>query len=201
MSLYFVGDLNILADKRLSSIDCRVYFALVSFMNVKSGKCFPRYATIQKRTGLSKSSIQRSINHLAKLQLVTKKRLSSTNEYLLSRQKILQETIKKRVSSLIDLSDKSNRPVLVKPSYYNYGRRYKNYNRSFSDSGVAKPSIDETLSYKGETYKKVGEEGHWLEYSNQGRKIRKHKFKNITEEEKPSKKKFNAAAERQFDCA
>ena len=194
MSLYFVGDLNILADKRLSSIDCRVYFALVSFMNVKNGKCFPRYATIQKRTGLSKSSIQRSINHLAKLQLVTKKRLSSTNEYLLSRQKILQETIKKRVSGLVDLSDKSNRPVLVKPSYYNYGRRYKNYNRSFSDSGVAKPSIDETLSYKGETYKKVGEEGHWLEYSNQGRKIRKHKFKNIIEEEKPSKKKFNAAA-------
>jgi hypothetical protein len=194
MSLYFVGDLNILADKRLSSIDCRVYFALVSFMNVKNGKCFPRYATIQKRTGLSKSSIQRSINHLAKLQLVTKKRLSSTNEYLLSRQKILQETIKKRVSGLVDLSDKSNRPVLIKPSYYNYGRRYKNYNRSFSDSGVAKPSLDQTLSYKGETYKKVGEEGHWLEYSNQGRKIRKHKFKNIIEEEKPSKKKFNAAA-------
>ena len=194
MSLYFVGDLNILADKRLSSIDCRVYFALVSFMNVKNGKCFPRYATIQKRTGLSKSSIQRSINHLAKLQLVTKKRLSSTNEYLLSRQKILQETIKKRVSGLVDLSDRSNRRVLLKPSYYNYGRRYKNYNRLFSDSGVAKPSIDETLSYKGETYKKVGEEGHWLEYSNQGRKIRKHKFKNIIEEEKPSKKKFNAAA-------
>ena len=194
MSLYFVGDLNILADKRLSSIDCRVYFALVSFMNVKSGKCFPRYATIQKRTGLSKSSIQRSINHLAKLQLVTKKRLSSTNEYLLSRQKILQETIKKRVSGLVDLSDRSNRRVLLKPSYYNYSSRYKNYNRSFSDSGVAKPSIDETLSYKGETYKKVGEEGHWLEYSNQGRKIRKHKFKNIIEEEKPSKKKFNAAA-------
>jgi len=194
MSLYFVGDLNILADKRLSSIDCRVYFALVSFMNVKNGKCFPRYATIQKRTGLSKSSIQRSVNHLAKLQLITKKRLSSTNEYLLSRQKILQEIIKKRVSSLVDLSDKSNRPVLIKPSYYNYSSRYKNYNRSFSDSGVAKPSIDETLSYKGETYKKVGEEGHWLEYSNQGRKIRKHKFKNIIEEEKPSKKKFNAAA-------
>jgi len=194
MSLYFVGDLNILADKRLSSIDCRVYFALVSFMNVKSGKCFPRYATIQKRTGLSKSSIQRSVNHLAKLQLITKKRLSSTNEYLLSRQKILQETIKKRVSGLVDLSDRSNRRVLLKPSYYNYSSRYKNYNRSFSDSGVAKPSIDETLSYKGETYKKVGEEGHWLEYSNQGRKIRKHKFKNIIEEEKPSKKKFNAAA-------
>jgi hypothetical protein len=194
MSLYFVGDLNILADKRLSSIDCRVYFALVSFMNVKNGKCFPRYATIQKRTGLSKSSIQRSVNHLAKLQLITKKRLSSTNEYLLSRQKILQETIKKRVSGLVDLSDRSNRRVLLKPSYYNYSSRYKNYNRSFSDSGVAKPSIDETLSYKGETYKKVGEEGHWLEYSNQGRKIRKHKFKNIIEEEKPSKKKFNAAA-------
>ena len=77
MSLYFVGDLNILADKRLSMADKMVYFALVSFMNVKDGKCYPRYATIKKRTGISITSIQRSIQHLAKLQLISK------NDYLL----------------------------------------------------------------------------------------------------------------------
>ena len=92
-SLYFVGDLNILADLRLSANDKLVYFCLVSFMNKKDGKCYPRYATIRKRTGLSERTIQRSIKHLAKLQIVTTKRLSSSNLYLLSRQKILQETI------------------------------------------------------------------------------------------------------------
>ena len=42
----------------------------------------------------------------------------------------------------------------------------------------------------------------WVEFKNKkGEIIRKHKFKDIIEEEKPSKKKFNAAAERQLDCA
>ncbi len=89
MSLYFVGDLNVLADKRLSAIDKLVYFALVSYMDRKDGKCYPRYGTIKKRTGVSIAAIQRSIKHLAKLQFISKKRLSSTNLYLLSQQKIL----------------------------------------------------------------------------------------------------------------
>ena len=116
-SLYFVGDLNILADLRLSANDKLVYFCLVSFMNKKDGKCYPRYATIRKRTGLSERTIQRSIKHLAKLQIVTTKRLSSSNLYLLSRQKILQETIKKRVITLTEGRDMSQRGLFKEPSY------------------------------------------------------------------------------------
>ena len=204
-SLYFVGDLNILADKRLSMADKLVYFCLVSYMNVKDGKCYPRYATIKKRTGISISAIQRSIQHLAKLQLITKKRLSSTNLYLLSRQKILQETIKKRVITLTEGRDMSQRGILIKPSYitkYGFNNR-NNYNRKFSRQGVANHSSDK-LNYKGEEWNSCGEEGMWVEFKNKaGDKIKKNKINNVIEEVKVnrSKKKFNAAAERQLDCA
>ena len=206
MSLYFVGDLNVLADKRLSAIDKLVYFALVSYMDRKDGKCYPRYATIKKRTGISIAAIQRSIQHLAKLQFISKKRLSSTNLYLLSQQKILEDTIKKRVITLTEGRDISHRGILIKPSYktnYRYKNNVNNYNRIFSRQGVANPSYNPTFEYEGEKYKLVGTIDHWVEYENKkGERIRKHKFRNVIEkEEDPRKKKFNAAAERQLDCA
>ena len=176
MSLYFVGDINILADKRLSSIDVRVYFALVSFMNKADGKCYPRYATIQKRTGLSRRSIQRSVKHLAKLKLISMKRLSSSNLYLLTRQKILQENIQKRVRSLVGSSDKPNSRILIKPSYITSNRfnNRNNYNRASSYTPVAKHSIE----YEGETYIECGKEGHYVEYQNKrGERIKRHTFK------------------------
>ena len=205
MSLYFVGDLNILADKRLSMADKIVYFCLVSFMNVKDGKCYPRFATIKARTGLSIATIQRSIKHLAKLQLISKKRLPSTNLYLLTRQKILQETIKKRVITLSEGSDISQRGLLKEPSYLTNNNRYKYnvnkfYNRKFSNRGVANHT-PKTFVYKGETYKNIGEEGHFMEFSGKdGKKIKKHKFKDIIIEENPSRKKFEAAAEKAVAC-
>ena len=202
-SLYFVGDLNILADKRLSGNDKLVYFCLVSFMNVKDGKCYPRYNTIRKRTGLSERTIQRAVKYLAKLQLITIKRQRSTNLYLITRQKILQETIKKRVRSQIGCSDKTNWRLLKEPSYITkYGYKNNNtYKSKFSSGGFANHSQDK-LNYKGEEWNYCAEEGMWVEFKNKkGEIIRKHKFKNIIEEEKPSKKKFNAAAERQLDCA
>ena len=125
MSLYFVGNLNILADKKLSPIDKLVYFCLVSFMNVKDGKCYPRYATIKERTGISIASIQRSIKHLAKQNLITVKRLASTNLYFLGNQKLLQETIKKRVITQFEGRDTSQRGILIKPSYITNNTRYR----------------------------------------------------------------------------
>ena len=188
MSLYFVGDLNILADDRLSAHDKLVYFCLVSYMNVKDGKCHPRYATIKKRTGISIAAIQRSVKHLAKLKFITVKRLSSTNLYLLSGQKILQETIKKRVITLSEGRDISHRGVLIKPSYKTnnrFNRSNFNYNRSSSTGGVAKHSIE----YNGEKYTECGREGHYVEYSNgKGDRIKKHSFK----KDEPIKK-FDAA--------
>ena len=184
MSLYFVGDLNILADDRLSAHDKLVYFCLVSYMNVKDGKCHPRYATIKKRTGISIAAIQRSVKHLAKLKLIAVKRLSSTNLYLLSGQKILQETIKKRVITLSEGRDISHRGVLIKPSYKTK-RGYFNNGRSLSAGGVAKHSIE----YNGEKYTECGREGHYVEYSNgKGDRIQKHSFK----KDEPIKK-FDAA--------
>ena len=205
MSLYFVGDLNIMEDKRLSMADKLVYYCLVSYMNVKDGKCYPRYATIKKRTGISISAIQRSVQHLAKLQLITKKRLSSTNLYLLSRQKILQETIKKRVITLTEGRDISQRGILIKPSYitkYGFNNR-NNYNRKFSRQGVANHSQDK-LSYKGEEWNYCAEEGMWVEFKNKdGDIIKKNKINNVIEEVKVnrSKKKFSAAAEKAANCA
>ena len=189
MSLYFVGDINILADKRLSSIDVRVYFALVTFMNKADGKCYPRYATIQKRTGLSRRSIQRSVKHLAKLKLISMKRLSSSNLYLLTRQKILQENIQKRVKSLYGSSDKPNSRLLIKLPYLTKNRfnNRNNYNRSSSYTPVAKHSIE----YEGETYIECGREHPYIEYRNKkGNLIRKHIFK----KDEPIKK-FSAILE------
>ncbi len=189
MSLYFVGDLNVMYDKKLSPTDKLVYYCLVGFMNVKDGKCYPRYATIKERTGMSISSIQRSIKHLARHNLITVKRLASTNLYYLGRQKILQETIKKRVIGKFDISDKSNRGVLIKPSYIT--NRSKKYNKTSSP-----PTDKHSISYKGETFEEVGSEGHWHEFYSKktGMKIRKHSFKNTIEEVQTSEKKFNAAA-------
>ena len=178
MSLFFVGDRNIIFNKKLSAIDKIVYFALVCYMGKKDGKAYPRYATIKKETGLSRSSIQRAIYNLAKQKLITVKRLSSTNLYLLTQQLELEKLRLNRVKSLTETTDSSNRDLLIKPLVYNYNRfknnNRNNYNRSFSNRGVAKQSIE----YEGETYTECGREGHYVEYRNKkGNLIRKHTFK------------------------
>jgi predicted transcriptional regulator len=178
MSLFFVGDRNIIFNKKLSAIDKIVYFALVCYMGKKDGKAYPRYATIKKETGLSRSSIQRAIYNLAKQKLITVKRLSSTNLYLLTQQLELEKLRLNRVKSLTETTDSSHRDLLIKPLVYNYNRfknnNRNNYNRSFSNRGVAK----HTIEYEGETYTECGREGHYVEYRNKkGNLIRKHTFK------------------------
>ena len=199
MSLYFVGDLNILADTKLTALDKLVYFALVSYMGKDTGKCFPRYETIKKRLGSSAGvrSIQRSCKNLARHKYITIKRLSSSNLYLLTRQLELEKVIKKRVISLTGSSDRYNRRLLIKPSLYNQSKF--NRKREF----ISPPQADEhSIEYKKQTYKESGREGHWIEFiSDKGKKIRKHSFKNIIEEVQSSKKKFNAAAEKLIDAA
>ena len=191
MSLFFVGDRNIIFNKKLSAIDKIVYFALVCYMGKKDGKAYPRYATIKKETGLSRSSIQRAIYNLAKQKLITVKRLSSTNLYLLTQQLELEKLRLNRVKSLTETTDSSHRDLLIKPLVYNYNRfknnNRNNYNRSFSNRGVAK----HTIEYEGETYIECGREGHYVEYrSKKGNLIRKHTFK----KDEPIKK-FSAIEE------
>ena len=204
MSLFNIQDLNILADKRLSPIDKIVYFALVSFMNKDTGKCYPRFSKIRERCGVSRSAIQRSIKYLAKLQLISKKRLSSTNLYLLTRQLLLEETVKKRRKSLYETSEVSRKRLLLKPKLYNQYSYKRNVNSFVYRTSYSGGSDNPSIEYKGKQYKPIGSIDHWYEYENkEGMRIRKHKFKNTIEEDKPreslrSKKKFEAAAKAVF---
>ena len=179
MSYIFVGDLNILKDKRLTPIDRLVYFSLVSFMSSKDGKCFPRYATIKRDLGISKASINRSIKHLAKLKLITVKRLSSTNLYLLSQQIELEKNRIKRLKSQFDSTDVSERHLLIKPSLYNYNTR--NVNKYQRGKFISPPTANHsktTLDYNGDQYEYFGEFGEYIEYRNKkGEVIAKHKWK------------------------
>ena len=178
MSYFFVGDLNILKDKRLTPIDRLVYFSLVSFMSSKDGKCYPRYATIKRDLGISKASINRSVKHLAKLKLITVKRLSSTNLYLLTQQVELEKNRIKRLKSQFDSTDVSQRHLLIKPSLYNYNRNVNKYQRGkFISPPVANHSKT-TIEYKGDKYEYCADYGNYIEYRNkQGVKIAKHKWK------------------------
>ena len=189
MSYFFVGDLNILKDKRLTPIDRLVYFSLVSFMSSKDGKCYPRYATIKRDLGISKASINRSIKHLAKLKLLTVKRLSSTNLYLLTQQLELEKNRIKRLKSQFDRSDVSQSNLLIKPSLYNYNTR--NVNKYHRGKFISPPSANHsqtTIEYEGNKYEYFAEESEWIEYRNKkGEVIAKHKWK-VNE----PIKKFNA---------
>ena len=178
MSYFFVGDLNILKDKRLTPIDRLVYFSLVSFMSSKDGKCYPRYATIKRDLGISKASINRSIKHLAKLKLITVKRLSSTNLYLLSQQVELEKNRIKRLKSQFDRSDVSQSNLLIKPSLYNYNRNVNKYQRGKFISPPSANHTQTTIEYEGEKYEYCAEFGNYIEYRNKnGDKIAKHKWK------------------------
>ena len=178
MSYFFVGDLNILKDKRLTPIDRLVYFSLVSFMSSKDGKCYPRYATIKRDLGISKASINRSVKHLAKLKLITVKRLSSTNLYLLTQQVELEKNRIKRLKSQFDSTDVSQRHLLIKPSLYNYNRNVNKYQRGKFISPPSANHSQTTIEYEGEKYEYCAEFGNYIEYRNKnGDKIAKHKWK------------------------
>ena len=93
-------------------------------------------------------------------------------------------------------SESYNRRVLIKP--YNY-TKYGNNNNKYNKNNSLLPTTEQpSLAYKGKKYKESGREGHWIEYycKEDGSQIRKHSFKNIIEEKKTSKNKFDAAAEK-----
>ena len=150
-------------------------------MSSKDGKCYPRYATIKRDLGISKASINRSIKHLAKLKLITVKRLSSTNLYLLSQQVELEKNRIKRLKSQFDRSDVSQRHLLIKPSLYNYNARNVNkYQRGKFISPPAANHSKTTIEYQGEKYEYCAEFGEYIEYRNKkGDRVAKHKWKDV----------------------
>ena len=180
MSYFFVGDLNVLRDARLSPIDKLVYFNLVAYMKATDGKCWPRYATIKKDLGISRASINRAVHHLAKLNLITIKRLSSTNLYLMTQQMELEKNRIKRLKAKFDTTEVSQSNILIKPSLYKpLNTRYVNkYQRGrYSQPPTAKHS-GTSIEYNGEQYTYIAEETEWIEYRNtKGDKVAKHKYK------------------------
>ena len=178
MSYFFVGDLNVLRDVRLSPIDKMVYFNLVAYMKATDGKCWPRYATIKKDLGISRASINRAVHHLAKLKLITIKRLSSTNLYLMTQQMELEKNRIKRLKAKFDTTEVSQSNILIKPSFKNHNTRYVNkYQRARYSPPTAKHS-GTTIEYEGEQYKYFSEYGDSIEYRNKkGEVIAKHKYK------------------------
>jgi len=179
MSFFFVGDLSVVKDVRLSSNDKIVYFTLVGYMNHKTGKCYPRYSTIKKDTGISRSSIQRATRQLAKLGYLTIKRLASTNLYLLTQQMVLEKTRIDHVKSQADTSEGSQRDLLIKPLYKTSNRynKFNSYQRARYSPPTAKHS-GTSIEYEGEQYNYVAEYGDSVEYRNKnGDKIAKHKWK------------------------
>tara|TARA_R110000803_G_scaffold85859_1_gene152270 strand:+ start:170 stop:757 length:588 start_codon:yes stop_codon:yes gene_type:complete len=179
MSFFFVGDLSVVKDVRLSSNDKIVYFTLVGYMNHKTGKCYPRYSTIKNDTGISRSSIQRATQHLAKLGYLTIKRLASTNLYLLTQQMVLEKTRIDHVKSQADTTHSSQRDLLIKP-LYKTSNRYNKFN-SYQGARYSPPTAKHTgtsIEYKGEQYEYIAEYGDSIEYRNKnGDKIAKHKWK------------------------
>jgi hypothetical protein len=179
VSFFFVGDLSVVKDVRLSSNDKIVYFTLVGYMNHKTGKCYPRYSTIKKDTGISRSSIQRATRHLAKLGYLTIKRLASTNLYLLTQQMILEKTRIDHVKSQADTTEGSQRDLLIKPLYKTSNRynKFNSYQRARYSPPTAKHS-GTSIEYEGEQYEYIAEYGDSIEYRNKnGDKIAKHKWK------------------------
>ena len=179
MSLFYVGDIEVLKDVRLTNQDFRVYTCLVSYMNKETGICYPRHATISKAIGMSRTAIYRCILHLAKLGYVTVKRRSSTNEYYLPQQLKLQEIRKNNIRSTFATSDVSNSTDINKTNNINYNRfkKYNSYQRARYSPPTAKHS-GTTIEYEGEQYEYIAEYGDSIEYRNKnGDKIAKHKWK------------------------
>ena len=190
VSLFYIGDNNILKDVRVTNQDFRVYSCLVSYMNKETGICYPRHETISKAIGMSRTAIYRCIKHLAKLGYVTVKRRSSTNEYYLSQQLNLQEIRKKSISSKYGTSDVSNSTDINKTNNIKYSRnrRYNSYQRVRYSPPTANHSKT-TIKYNNEQYEYFGEFGEYIEYRNKkGEVIAKHKWK----KDEPIKK-FNAS--------
>jgi len=179
MSLFFVSDLTVLKDVRVSNQDYRVYSCLVSYMNKETGICYPRHATISKAIGMSRTAIYRCILHLAKLGYVTVKRRSSTNEYYLPQQLKLQEIRKNNIRSTFATSDVSKTTDINKTNNINYNRfnKYNSYQRARYSPPTAKHS-GTSIEYEGEQYEYIAEYGDSIEYRNKnGDKIAKHKWK------------------------
>lgn len=99
-----------------------VLAVLLRFADKNTGKCHPRLVLIASLLGVSRLTIYRCIKLMIKNKMVIKKRLRSTNLYVINPIFMIND-IKRDVSNgYMDVSnryhDVSNGKVLVKPSNY-----------------------------------------------------------------------------------
>lgn len=69
---FFWIDNVVLDDERIGHKEIAVYATLCRFLNQDTGYCFPSYATLSQKTGLSRSSVIRVINYLIEIGYVSK---------------------------------------------------------------------------------------------------------------------------------
>ena len=84
MNNYILIDKKILSDKRLTSNDRIVYFALVALLDQYKNRSNFQYIEISKLIGLAKSSIQKSTHHLNRIKLIKKIQKGNGCEYILN---------------------------------------------------------------------------------------------------------------------
>jgi len=62
---YFQGASEVLEDKELSAITFRLYCFITGYCNNKKGRCFATNSWFEEKLGISRSTINRSIEQLA----------------------------------------------------------------------------------------------------------------------------------------
>lgn len=65
--------------KRMTALG--VLLVLLKYVNAKTGKCYPRIQTICDHLGCGRNVVSNALQDLAKHNIITKKKLSSTNLY------------------------------------------------------------------------------------------------------------------------
>jgi hypothetical protein len=124
-----------------------VLAVLLRFADKNTGKCHPRLVLMADMLGVSRQTIYRSINLMIKNKMLIKKRLRSTNLYVINPIFMIND-IKNDVSnSNINVTnsymDVTNRQVLVKPSNYPSNYPIKNNKQiTIVDKIVNNKSLD-----------------------------------------------------------
>ena len=75
-------DKNFLAIPKSKKMAClSVLTILLKYVNAKTGKCYPRIQTICDHLGCGRNTVSNALNLLVEHNIITRKRLSSTNLY------------------------------------------------------------------------------------------------------------------------
>lgn len=168
MSLYHKLDPVIMRHEKLSPQSKLVYFALVTFWNEKTKKCFPKMKTISSLTGLSYSTVRRSIAELARLKVITVHRLRSTQSYTLPFQN------KICLTEHSDVPHRHNNKLDI----YNYNSKYKKFSKypTKFNQGYPLPALPDQYLDK---FKYIGVDGEFYRAEDKvtGKRFKIHRWK------------------------